>query len=100
MPKSIEKRDYRQVEAKIEESEEDLAAMYASMILRNKRFKPSYPLREQISAPEESQDQNGLELADLSDKELKSDSHLDEFAVENEAQKLLNNSEQSHEANL
>ena len=55
------------------------------MILRNKRFRPSFPLREEVLAPEESQDEHGLELVDLSDIELKSVDQLDEVAIENEA---------------
>jgi len=46
LPMFLEKPEYRQFEDQNDEVDEDLTAMYAEMILRNKRFKPSFPLRE------------------------------------------------------
>lgn len=55
--------------------------MYAEMILRNKRFKPSFPVREPVCDPQLDEGEQGLELADLSNKELVADDQLDELAV-------------------
>ena len=55
--------------------------MYSQMVLRNKRFKPSFPLREPISAPEQAPEEEEPESADDSDREVKAVDHLDVLAV-------------------
>ena len=52
LPDFLTKPEYRQFEDRIEKSEEDLTAMYAQMILRNKRFKPAFPVREPSVDPQ------------------------------------------------
>ena len=52
LPQFLKQIEYRQFEDNIEESEENLTAMYAEMILRNKRFKPTFPVREQLIEPQ------------------------------------------------
>ena len=63
----LEQPVYRPSEAQNNESSEDLTVMYSQIVLRNKRFKPSFPLREPESAPEQALVEDEHELVDDSD---------------------------------
>ena len=64
LPDFLQQPEYRQSEDQNSELSNDLTAMYAQMVLRNKRFKPSFPVREESVPSDHPHDERDFEPID------------------------------------